>query len=537
MQKNILFLLFFFLSLAGKTQNAGRPKLVVGIVIDQMRWDYLYRYNRYAQNGGFKRMLEQGYNCENTLINYTPTVTACGHASIYTGSVPAINGIVGNIWIDRQTNSYVYCTEDKSVKTIGSTTDAGLMSPANLLTTTICDELKLATNFRSKVIGISLKDRGSILAAGHSANAAYWYDGKTGDWITSGYYMNNLPKWVNDFNAKKLVNKYYEQGWSTLYPINTYTQSTEDAKAYEAKGLGGNTFPYNLKPFVGKNFGTIASTPYGNSFTAEFAKAAVTNEGLGEDNITDFLAISFSSPDYIGHTFGPNSIEVEDNFLRLDKELGEFFDFLDAKLGKNQYLAFLSSDHGVLQAPEFLKEHKIPSARFDLNLFDSLNQVLKKQFGRDSLILDMYNYQLVLNTPVIQASNLNLDDIKKSIIQKMFYLPGVARIFDINQLMQTPLNSRIREMLINGYYPKRSGDIQLILQPQWIEGYSATGTTHGLWNPYDAHIPLLWYGWGIKPGSTSREISITDIAPTIAALLKIQTPSGSVGKVISEIIP
>ena len=537
MQKNILFLFFFFLSLAAKTQNTERPKLVVGIVIDQMRWDYLHRYNRYAENGGFKRMMGQGYSCENTLISYAPTITAPGHASIYTGSVPAVHGIVGNVWIERQTNRYVYCTDDKSVKTIGSTSNAGLMSPANLLTTTICDELRLATNFRSKVIGVSLKDRGSIIPAGHTANAAYWYDGTTGDWITSSYYMNNLPKWVNDFNAKKLVNKYYEQGWNTLYPINTYSQSSEDAKAYEAKGLGGNTFPYNLKQFVGKNFSSILTTPHGNSFTAEFAKAAIANEGFGEDNITDFLTVSFSSTDYIGHSYGPNSIEEEDNFLRLDKELGEFFDFLDSKIGKNQYLAFLSADHGVLQAPDFLKEHKIPSARLDLNVFDTLNQVLKKQFGRDSIIIDMYNYQVFLNTPVVQAGNISLDEIKKTIIQYMFYLPGVARIFDINQLMQTPLNTKIRDMLVNGYYPKRSGDIQLILQSQWIEGYSKTGTTHGLWNPYDAHIPLLWYGWGIKPGSTSREISITDIAPTIAALLKIQTPSGTVGKAIPEIIP
>src|SRR5688500_14771131 len=342
------------------------------------------------------------------------------------------------------------------------------MSPVNLLTSTICDELRLATNFRSKVIGISLKDRGSILPAGHSANAAYWYDAKTGDWITSTYYMNELPKWVVDFNAKKLVDKYYEQGWNTLYPINTYDQSTEDAKPYEARALGANTFPYNLKQYVGKDYGRIPVIPQGNTFTAEFAKTAITSEELGTDNITDFLAVSFSTTDYIGHSYGPNSIEEEDNLLRLDKDLGEFFDFLDSKVGKGQYLAFLSADHGVLQAPEYLKEHKIPSARLDLNVFDTLNQVLKKQFGKDSLIVKMYNYQIILNTPVVQSANISLDEIKKTIIQYMFYLPGVARIFDINHLMQTPLNSKIRDMLVNGYYPKRSGDIQLILQSQWI---------------------------------------------------------------------
>ncbi len=536
MQKKILFLLFSLITLAAKTQTLERPKLVVGIVIDQMRWDYLYRYNRYAENGGFKRLMKSGYNCENTLINYTPTVTACGHASIYTGSVPAINGITGNIWMDRQTNRDVYCSEDKTVKTVGSNTAAGLMSPVNLLTTTICDELRLATNFRSKVIGVSLKDRGSILAAGHSANAAYWYDSRTGDWITSSYYMNELPKWVTDFNAKKLVDKYYDQGWNTLYPVNTYEQSTEDAKTYEAKTFGANVFPYSMKQYIGKDYGRIPVMPQGNTFTSEFAKSAISNEGLGNDNITDFLSVSYSSPDYIGHSFGPNSIEEEDNFLRLDKDLGELLDFLDTKVGKNQYLIFLSADHGVLQVPEYLREHKIPANRFDINIIGNINQLLKRQFGKDSLIMDMMNYQLFLNRPVIEASSLKMEDIKKSIISNMAGLPGIARVFDIENILNTPLNAKLQEMLVNGYYPKRCGDIQIIFQPHWIEGYSTTGTTHGLWNPYDAHIPLLWYGWGIKPGKTSREVSITDIAPTLAALLKIQAPSGSVGKVIGEIV-
>jgi predicted AlkP superfamily pyrophosphatase or phosphodiesterase len=537
MQKKILFLLFFLITVVAKAQTTQRPKLVVGIVIDQMRWDYLYRYDRYAENGGFKRMMEGGFSCENTFITYAPTVTACGHASIYTGSVPAINGITGNFWINRISDKEVYCAEDKSVKTVGSITTAGLMSPANLLTTTIGDELRLATNFKSKVIGVALKDRGSILPAGHTANAAYWFDTKAGNWITSTYYMNKLPTWVDDFNAKKMVDKYYDQGWNTLYPINTYEQSTEDAKAYEAKALGTNTFPHNTKQYIGKDYGRIPVMPQGNTFTAEFAKAAITNEGLGTDNITDFLTVSFSSTDYIGHSFGPNSIEEEDNLLRLDKDLGEFLDFLDAKVGKNQYLVFLSADHGALQVPDFLREHKIPSNRFDLNIIGNLNQLLKTQFGKDSLILDMMNYQLFLNRPVIEASHLNIADIKKSIISNMSGLAGVARVFDIDNMMQTPLNAKIKGMLVNGYYPKRCGDIQLIFQSQWIEGYSATGTTHGLWNPYDAHIPLLWYGWGIKPGKLSREVSITDIAPTIAALLKIQTPSGTVGKVITEIVP
>ncbi|HEV7780509.1 MAG TPA: alkaline phosphatase family protein, partial [Chitinophagaceae bacterium] len=283
-------------------QGIQRPKLVVGIVIDQMRWDYLYRfYDRYAPNGGFKRMLNQGFSCENTLIPYAPTITACGHSTLYTGAVPAISGITGNFWWDRDQARSVYCTEDKTVNTVGSTSALGKMSPKNMLVTSICDELRLATNFKSKVIGIAIKDRGGILPAGHSANAAYWYDNTTGNWITSTYYMNELPKWVSDLNAKGLVNKYYEQGWDLLYPAATYTQSTADEKSYEGKPFG-NTFPYDLKKFIGKDYGKISTTPMGNTLTAEMAKAAIVEEKLGADNITDMLTISFSSPDYIGHS-------------------------------------------------------------------------------------------------------------------------------------------------------------------------------------------------------------------------------------------
>src|SRR5688500_14167902 len=268
MQRLFLFFIFHLIFFSCYSQSIPRPRLVVGIVIDQMRWDHLYRYyDRYSPKGGFKRMMMDGYNCENAFIPYAPTVTACGHSAIYTGAVPAISGITGNYWWDNEQMRGVYCTEDKSVSTVGSSNALGKMSPKNMLVTSICDELRLATNFKSKVIGISIKDRGSILPAGHSANAAYWYDAKTGDWITSTYYMNELPKWVVDFNAKKLVDKYYEQGWNTLYPINTYDQSTEDAKPYEARALGANTFPYNLKQYVGKDYGRIPVIPQGNTFT------------------------------------------------------------------------------------------------------------------------------------------------------------------------------------------------------------------------------------------------------------------------------
>ncbi|MBO9636256.1 MAG: alkaline phosphatase family protein [Chitinophagaceae bacterium] len=528
----------FAQSKKGQPNVPNRPKLVVGIVVDQMRWDYLYRYyDRYTEKGGFKRLLNKGFTCENTFIPYTPTYTACGHTCVYTGSVPAIHGITGNNWYDNELKRVVYCAEDKSVKSVGTTTDAGLMSPKNMLATTIADELKLATNFRSKVVGVAIKDRGAILPAGHAANGAYWYDSKTGDFITSTFYMNDLPQWVKDFNAQKLVDKYYAQGWNLLYPANTYVQSTADEKSYESKPLGADQkgFPYDLNRFVGKNYGSVASTPYGNSLTAEMAKAAVTNEQLGADNITDFLAVSFSSPDYIGHAFGPNSMEVEDNYLRLDQELGSFFDFLDAKVGKGEYLLFISADHGVSHVPGFNIENRLPGGTVDDGKWiKELEPQLQAAFGSSRLITGSWNNIITLNHGLIDSMKLDEKAVKKLIVDYLSHQNGVSRAFALDDLNTIPLNETIRTRINNGYYPRRCGDIQFVLQPAYFDG-GATGTTHGLWNPYDSHIPLVFYGWGIKTGKTNRETYMTDIAATIAAMLRIQMPSGCVGHAITEV--
>lgn len=518
-------------------QDIKRPRLVVGIVLDQMRWDYLYRYYpRFAETGGFKRMLNQGFSCENTLIPYAPTVTACGHSSIYTGTVPAVNGITGNSWWDREKQRSVYCTEDKTVQTVGSNSAQGKMSPRNMLVTTICDEMRLATNFRSKVIGVAIKDRGGILPAGHSANAAYWYDNSNGNWISSTYYMNDLPEWVTAFNKRKLPDAYYEKGWSTLYPLSTYQQSTADDKSWEGKPFG-SALPYDLQKFIGKDYGKISTTPMGNSLTMEFAKAALTGEKLGTDSYTDFLAVSFSSPDYIGHTFGPNSVEAEDGFLRFDRELGAFLNLLDKQVGKGQYTVFLSADHGAAHIPEFMQENKLPGGRvFASKLTEKINKELKGIYGIANIILSDDNYQMHLNHKALDSAQTDKKRVIQKITEMLLADPGIDRVFPLAELNNIPLPHRIREMLNNGYHPGRNGDIQYILKPGYIDAYGNTGTTHGLWNPYDAHIPLLWYGWGIRQGKTNRETYMTDIAPTLAALLHIQMPSGTTGQPIPELI-
>ena len=542
MRNKHLLLCVFSLCMMGvasaQTQPTAKPKLVVGIVIDQMRWDYLYRFNDLYGANGLKRLLNKGFSCENTLIPYVPTYTAVGHTCVYTGSVPAYTGIVGNNWFDKTTNTNVYCTDDSTVNPVGSNTKGGKMSPENLWVTTITDELRLSNNFKSKVIGIAMKDRGAILPAGHSANAAYWYDDKSGKWISSTYYMQQLPDWVSQFNAKDVAGNYMKQDWNTLLPINKYDLSSADDEPYEnaIKGEKTVTFPHKLSTIGDADkYESFKTTPFANSFTFDFAKSAIENEALGKNTVPDFLAVSISSTDYIGHSFGPNSVEIEDTYLRLDNDIADFLQYLDTKVGKGNYLVFLTADHGVAHIPAFLAEHKIPGGVFNEGeVSRELNKMIEDEFGMKNVVQSLQNYQVYLNADEISKQGKDLSAVKKSVIRFLAAKPFIIHVFDTRELASTTMPEPQKTMMGNGFNPKRSGDIQFTFKPGYFDG-GKKGTTHGLWNPYDAHIPLLWYGWNIKPGKTNRETYMTDIAATVAALLQIQMPSGCVGKVITEL--
>jgi len=530
---------------ATTANSLPHPKLVIGIVVDQMRWDYLYRfYDRYQDNG-FKRLLNEGYSCDNTQVDYIPTFTGPGHTCIYTGSVPAIHGIAGNDFIIQATGKSMYCTEDTTVKTVGSNSTAGQMSPRNLLTTTVTDELKLATNFRSKVIGIALKDRGGILPAGHTANAAYWFDDKSANWISSTYYMQDLPDWVKTFNSQGLVEAYLKQDWNTLYPVDTYVQTLPDANKYEGKfkGMDSPTFPIKTSALY-KSYGPalIRATPYGNTLTLDMAVAAINGEQLGQHDVTDFLAVSFSSTDYIGHQFGINAVEIEDTYLRLDRDMATFFTFLDAKLGKGNYTVFLTADHGAAHNTAFLSDHGIPANVWDDGAAkDSLNKFLARKYKVENLVISLANYQVNFNYRDMKYAQLDEDAVKKDCIEYMQKQPGVAFAVDMKKAETAAIPEELRTRIVNGYSPIHSGAIQIILLPGWFTGHGSgdsgpTGTTHGTWNPYDTHIPLVFMGWGIQHGHSNRETHMTDIAPTVAALLHIQAPNGSIGKPIVEVL-
>jgi hypothetical protein len=451
--------------------------------------------------------------------------------------VPAITGIVGNNWFDKNSGRNVYCTDDSTVNTVGTSSKAGKMSPDNLWATTITDELRLSNNFKSKVIGIALKDRGAILPAGHSANAAYWYDG--GKWITSTYYMNELPAWVQQFNDKDEAGNFMSKDWNTLLPIAQYDLSTADDKPYENK-IGGEAspvFPHKLSTISNAiKYESFRTTPFANTFTFDFAKKAIENEKMGAGAVTDFLTVSISSTDYVGHSFGPNSIEIEDTYLRLDKDIADFLTYLDTKVGKGNYTLFLSADHGVAHIPAFLQENRIPGGTFDDGeIMKDINTAIESQFGIKKVVRNLQNYQVYLNDTAISASGKNRDEVIKLVLATLMQKPYIIAAFELEKLTATTLPEPQKTMMANGYNPKRSGDIQFTFKPGYFDG-GKKGTTHGLWNPYDAHIPLLFYGWGVLPGKTNRETYMTDIAATIAAMLRIQMPSGCVGKPIREVI-
>ena len=518
------------------TPPSIRPKLIVGLVIDQMRWDYLYRFSSLYGSGGFKRLLAEGFTCENTLIPYVPTYTAPGHTCIYSGSVPAIHGIVGNNWYDKTQHKNVYCADDSTVSTVGSSSASGKMSPENLWTTTITDELRFSNNFKSRVIGIALKDRASIFPAGHSANAAYWYDESVGSWITSSYYMHDLPAWLKQLNAKHYPDSAMTHDWNTLLPISKYDQSAGDNNYFEHSILGEKTtnFPHRLSGIVKGKYEAFKFTPASITYTFDLAKAAVVNEKLGQNNVTDFLAVSISSTDYIGHWFGPNSVELEDTYLRLDKEIAAMLEFLDREEGKENYMLFLTADHGVAHIPAFLQAHKVPAGVFSEGVLSKeLSAMLEEKYATKNIISTVGNYQVYLNDSVVERTGRSAD-IKTSVIQFLMHKSYIVHALETEKIATSAIPDPIKKMMINGYNPKRSGDIQFTIKPAFFIG-GETGTTHGLWNPYDAHIPLVWYGWNIKRGATHRETYMTDITPTIAAMLKIQMPNGNVGKVIEEV--
>lgn len=518
-----------------------KPKLVVGIVVDQMRWDYVNLFKPFFKTqNGFLKLLNQGASCNNNLISYLPTVTACGHAAVYTGSTPAIHGITGNSWYDNVQQKMVYCVEDNSVQAVGiENSSAGKMSPLNVWTTTIGDELKLATNFKSKVFGISLKDRGAIIPAGHSADGAFWYDSKSGNFISSTYYGKSLPSWLTDYNNAKKVDSFYKLGWSLSLPASVYeTNCDKDQNEYESTPFGKDAkgFPYSLNQFIGKDYGKVANTPYGNNLVLDVATQTLINEKMGLDDITDLLAVSFSSPDYIGHAFGPYSWETLDGYIKLDELLAQFFTTLDKQVGKDNYTVFLTADHAVAPIPGYAKKNKIPTGTItDDGIKNELGKMLTSKGLNSKLISAITEFNIYFNHNLMDSLQVNQDKLTYLITNYLEQKSNILQVVELRKAAIAPLPQSIRERIVNGFNPQRSGDL-IFITKSGVVGGGNTGTGHGVFYNYDAHIPLLFYGKGIKKGQVNNVNYMTDIAPTISTLLGIQMPSGSIGNPILEVL-
>ena len=481
----------FALTAFGASAQVERPKLVVGLVVDQMRWDYLYYYYDKFERGGLRRLVDEGFNCENNFINYVPTVTGIGHASIYTGSTPALHSIAGNDFY--MNGRFTYCCSDHSVQSVGGKGRAGEMSPRKMTATTIGDMLKVATDYRSKVIGVAMKDRAAILPAGQAADAAYWWDNDQGHYITSTYYMQDLPEWVKKFNQ--------ENTWNP-----------------------------------GKD---IKMSPDGVTKTFLMAQAAVENERLGQRGECDMLCISVSPTDAIGHSFGTRGKENQEVYMRLDHDLAQFLAYLDKKIGKGQYLLFLSADHGAAHNSSVLNEHRIPAGGWSIgDARKALNDHLKAKFGLDNMVPYTYSYKLFLDRPGIKAAGLKLQDVIDESIDFLKQYKELLYVVDLAKAGTATVPAFLREQLVNGWNSERSGDIYCVTRAGLYDfnvDNNYRGTTHGAWNPYDSHIPCVFFGWKVKPGRSTRTNHMVDVAPTVCAMLRIQMPNSCIGNPITEV--
>jgi len=551
---HLLFCLFVLSSSCSTAQNnakvkttptpaetAHQPKLIVGITVDQMRYDYIEKFWEDLSEDGFKKLVNEGFFARNLHYNYMPTFTGPGHAAIYTGTTPAFNGIIANDWYERSSNKMVYCSSDSTVTGVGTNSAAGKMSPHYLTSTTLGDELKLFSNQRSKVIGIAMKDRGAILPAGRTADAAYWFvGGNEGVWATSTWYMDSLPNWVVDYNAKRVPETVMSKSWDFLLPTEKYDESMEDNNAFELpfKGLTRPVMPYSMSELRAQNsnYDLIKATPFGNSLTAEFGKQVIEKEQLGKDEHTDMLCMSFSSTDYVGHQFGIHSKELQDCYLRLDRDIADFIKYLDATVGKGNYLIFLSADHAGAPTPSYVMENKGAAGYWKSDrLEEKVQNFLTEKYGEGSWIVNETNQNIFLNRTLIREKKLSLKSIQMDVSDFVADQENILMAFNAADLSRIGDKSPMAVRAQLGFHQRHSGDVIYILDSGYME-YGMQGTTHGSPFTYDTHVPALFYGFGVKQGETFQPQTICDIAPTVAAICKLPLPSSAIGSPINTLV-
>jgi predicted AlkP superfamily pyrophosphatase or phosphodiesterase len=539
----ILFFCVILLGMPLLAQSEKAPKLVVGIVVDQMCYDYLYRFDQKFSKTGFKKLMQKGTNCRNTRYNYVPTFTGPGHASIYTGTTPSNHGIVANDWYDRATGAIFNCVDDASVFTVGSTNDEGKCSPHHLKTTTVTDQLKM-TYPEAKVISVSIKDRGAILPGGHLSDGSYWFDSYSGKFITSSFFEKELPEWVAKFNEEKRPQKALNSVWNTLYDVTSYSESGPDNSQYEQvfPGKDSPVFPYDLNKMKegSQDFSLFTYTPYANTALTDLAINGIQSEGLGTDRRTDMLCISYSTPDLIGHAFGPYSVELEDIYLRLDQDLSRLISFLEKQVGKHEFVIMLMADHAVVPVPQQLVDKKLPGGYFfSSNYMTELRQKLVQQFQIDP-IKELVNCNIYLDEELIKKNKKDQHLIEQFIVNEVRQWKEVKAVYSGTELSGDQEGDNWFKMIQSGYHREESGDILFVLESGYLIKSADVptahqGTSHGSAFNYDTHVPLIWYGKGIPAREVLRRVDITDIAATLTNMLFLQRTGSMTGEPIVEL--
>jgi len=547
MQKRIFFLQVIILSIClqfSKTVQSQQhyekpPRLVVGIVIEEMRYEMLLRYWDSFGENGFKRIIDQGALCTQAYHNYLITQNGPGQASIVSGTYPSYHGIISDQWYNRLTEQTVGCANESKFNLINGEISEGNYSPTNIMSSTLGDEIKLGTNDSSKVISISLNPVSAVIAGGRLADYAFWLNHHDGGWITGNYYSANLPVWVQEFNSKGFQDVYMKRNWASMYSLNgSYKYSLPDDSDFEI-GFRNyrNTFPYDLSYLKNRsgNFKYLKYTPFGNTFTKDFAVSAIINEDLGKDDFTDFLAVSFAATNYSGELFGPRSVEIEDLFLRLDKDIEHLISFLDDEIGLENVLVYITSDRGVSDVPEYLLAKKQNAGVFEgEKAVTLLNSYLSILYREGEWVKSFYSRQIYFNQKLIDENNVDLMEIQQKAADFLVQFKGIANAIPANIMNATNFESGINQKIQNSYNQKRSGDILINLEPGWIEK-NGDVTKSGSGYEYDTHVPLIWFGWKVQNSRIDRPVEIIDIAPTISWILKITAPNTSVGKPIFEI--
>lgn len=539
----LLILVFAKLSGQGAYLPPDKPRLVIGIVVEELKYDQLEKFRDRLGDNGIKRLINEGTYFKNASFEYMLTQSAPGYATISTGAEPSAHGITSDDWYTPLRNELINCTKDISVNAVGGSFEAGLNSPVNLLVSTFSDELKVSSNGNAKVFGVGLRESSAIFSAGHAANAAYWFDNTTGTWMSSTYYLESLPVWVNDFNAMKFSDTYLNSVWNPLRPAKDYVDCLPDSNSFEAGFNNINYFPYDLKKLRSKNmfsskndFSLLRETPFGNSFTTDFAIRLIQNEHLGKDDVTDYLSICYTSTDYIGHRFGPSSVEMGDAILRLDDDIKNLLTFLNDSIGKKNVLIYFTAAHGISEIPAVLEKNRIPAGYFKQNqALQLLRSYLNAVYGEGDWVKGYSERQVFLNRTLIEDARLSLDDVQKKVARFLVQFTGVQAAYPYSAFEANDFGSGNLKRIINNFSPQRSGDVIVILNPGWVEKENDYVTDHNSPYEYDSHVPLIWYGWTVNRATVNRQVDMTDIAATLSTLCKIPYPNACSGEPMIEL--